>query len=138
MRAAMLASRVVGDDGAKGGLWCSPVAKKSRPACSARTAISTVFLMRWCSLGALPVAGSVVISPTVKIPNCIRLLFSTLDLLHFLCADGTEDIDSLFLNFVSVARFPRGSVARPPHRDSEADADRGALGLEDARDQEGG
>ncbi len=25
MRAAMLASRVVGDDGAKGGLWCSPV-----------------------------------------------------------------------------------------------------------------
>ena len=25
VRAAMLASRVVGDDGAKGGLWCSPV-----------------------------------------------------------------------------------------------------------------
>ena len=32
MRAAIFARRVVGAEGTKGGLWCSPVAKKSRQA----------------------------------------------------------------------------------------------------------
>lgn len=77
VRAAMFASRATGLEGAKGGLWCSPVAKKSSPTCSLSTAISTVFLIRSCSLGALPVWGLVVISPTVKIPNCMAAPFWT-------------------------------------------------------------
>ena len=73
MRAAMVPSSVTGEEGTKGGLWCSPVPKKSRPSCSAATAISIVFLMRSCSLGPRPVAGSATMSPTVKMPKCIRL-----------------------------------------------------------------
>jgi len=55
----------------KGGLWCSPVAKTSSPMSSAFFAIAIVALIRSCSVGVLPVVGSVVTSPTVKIPNCI-------------------------------------------------------------------
>jgi hypothetical protein len=62
---------VVGDDGTNGGLWCSPVANTSRPTSSAFLAICTVALIRSASVGVLPVVGSVVTSPTVKIPNCI-------------------------------------------------------------------
>src|SRR3954463_9586165 len=67
----MYPSIVVGDEGTKGGLWCSPVAKTSRPTSSALRAIRTIALIRSCSLGVLPLVGSVVTSPTVKIPNCM-------------------------------------------------------------------
>ena len=64
--------RIGGLPGAtKGGLWCSPVAKTSRPACSAFFASSTVARMRSCSDGVRPVVGSVVTSPMVKMPNCM-------------------------------------------------------------------
>ena len=62
---------VVGDDGTNGGLWCSPVAKTSSPTSSALRAIATIALIRSCSVGVRPVVGSVVTSPTVKIPNCM-------------------------------------------------------------------
>lgn len=63
----------MGEDGTNGGLWCSPVAKTSSPTSSALSAMATVFLIRSCSVGVRPVVGSVVTSPTVKIPNCIVL-----------------------------------------------------------------
>ena len=62
---------VVGDDGTNGGLWCSPLAKTSNPTSSAFCAMVTIALIRWASVGVRPVVGSVVTSPTVKIPNCI-------------------------------------------------------------------
>src|ERR1700712_4036309 len=62
---------VVGDEGTNGGLWCSPVANTSSPTSSALTAIATMALMRSASVGVVPVVGSVVTSPTVKIPNCM-------------------------------------------------------------------
>ena len=71
--AATNASVVVGADAMNGGLWCSPVAKTSRPTSSAFCAIATMALIRSCSLGVRPVVGSVVTSPTVKIPNCITV-----------------------------------------------------------------
>src|SRR6478672_2335190 len=58
-----------------GGLWCSPVANTSRPISSAFLAIATVALMRSCSLGVRPVVGSVVTSPTVKMPICMTTHF---------------------------------------------------------------
>ena len=64
---------MVGEDGTNGGLWCSPVAKTSRPTSSAFRAMATIALIRSCSVGVRPVVGSVVTSPTVKIPNCIAL-----------------------------------------------------------------
>lgn len=69
--AAMYASVVVGDDDQNGGLWCSPRAKTSRPTSSVCLAIVSVSLMRWASLGVLPVVGSWVMSLTVMTPNCI-------------------------------------------------------------------
>ena len=62
---------VVGEEGTNGGLWCSPVAKTSSPTSSALSAMATIALIRSASLGARPVVGSVVTSPTVKIPNCM-------------------------------------------------------------------
>src|SRR6476646_7034932 len=62
---------VVGDDGTNGGLWCSPVANTSRPTSSAFRARVTMPSIRSCSVGARPVVGSGVTSPTLKIPNCI-------------------------------------------------------------------
>ena len=62
---------VVGEDGTNGGLWCSPVAKTSRPTSSAFCAMVTIALIRSCSVGSVPVVGSVVTSPTLKIPNCM-------------------------------------------------------------------
>ena len=72
--AAMYASVVVGADGTNGGLWCSPVAKTSSPTSSAFLAMAMVALIRSCSVGVRPVVGSVVRSPTVKIPNCMTRL----------------------------------------------------------------
>ncbi len=69
--AATKAMVVVGEDAAKGGLWCCPNATTSMPTSSAFLAISTVALIRSCSEGVRPVVGSVVTSPTVKIPSCI-------------------------------------------------------------------
>src|SRR5690348_5573917 len=54
-----------------GGLWCSPVAKTSRPTSSAFWAMAIVALIRSFSVGVRPVVGSVVTSPTVNIPNCM-------------------------------------------------------------------
>nr|BFE71509.1 hypothetical protein GCM10020092_048100 [Actinoplanes digitatis] len=62
---------MVGEDGTKGSLWCSPIAKTSRPTSSAFLAIATIDLIRACSVGARPFVGSGVTSPTVKIPNCM-------------------------------------------------------------------
>jgi hypothetical protein len=47
-----------------------PECRRPSPTSSASLAISTVALMRSCSAGVRPVAGSVVTSPTLKIPNC--------------------------------------------------------------------
>src|SRR6185312_4693776 len=69
--AAMAASSVVGDEEKNGGLWCSPIAKTSRPTSSARRAIRTIASMRSASLGVRPVTGFRVMSLTEKIPNCI-------------------------------------------------------------------
>ncbi len=71
VRAATYPSIVVGDDGTNGGLWCSPVAKTSRPTSSAFSAIATIALIRSRSVGARPVVGSTVTSPTLKTPNCM-------------------------------------------------------------------
>ena len=65
---------VVGDEGTKGGLWCSPVANTSRPTSSALRAMVTIAWMRSASDGVRPVVGSGVTSPTVNTPNCIELL----------------------------------------------------------------
>lgn len=62
---------VVGEDATNGGLWCWPTATTSSPTSSAFLAIVTVFLIRSCSVGVRPVVGSVVTSPTVKMPNCM-------------------------------------------------------------------
>ncbi len=67
----MKPSMVVGEEGTNGGLWCSPVANTSRPMSSALRAMATIDVIRSCSVGVRPVVGSVVTSPTVKIPNCI-------------------------------------------------------------------
>jgi hypothetical protein len=69
--AAIQASVVVGDDEKKGGLWCSPRAKTSRPTSSAFCAMARTALSRSRSLGVRPVVGSVVMSLTVKTPNSI-------------------------------------------------------------------
>lgn len=74
VRAAMYPSSVVGEEGTNGGLWCSPVAKTSRPTSSAFCAMASIALMRSCSPGTRPVVGSAVTSPTVKIPNCMAPL----------------------------------------------------------------
>src|SRR5690348_1765042 len=71
VRAAMKPSNVVGEDGTNGGLWCSPVAKTSRPTSSAFLAMATVALMRSCSVGVRPFVGSGVTSPTLKMPICM-------------------------------------------------------------------
>ncbi len=72
VRAAIQPSMVVGEEGTNGGLWCSPVAKTSRPTSSALSAMAVIALIRSCSLGVRAVVGSVVTSPTVKMPNCME------------------------------------------------------------------
>ena len=62
---------VVGEDVTNGGLWCSPVAKTSRPISSALSATVSMIWIRSASLTVWPVVGSVVMSPTVKTPNCM-------------------------------------------------------------------
>ena len=68
---------VVGDEGTNGGLWCSPVANTSSPTCSAVRASVTICSIRSCSLIVWPVVGSVVTSPTLKIPNCMAASYRT-------------------------------------------------------------
>ena len=46
VRAAMNPSRVVGEEGTNGGLWCSPEANTSRPTSSALSARATIAWMR--------------------------------------------------------------------------------------------
>ena len=65
------ASVVVGELLKNGGLWCSPVAKTSSPISSALVASAIAALIRSCSVGVTPVIGSGVMSPTVKMPNCM-------------------------------------------------------------------
>src|SRR5690606_31731514 len=60
-----------GLEGKNGGLWCSPIANTSRPTSSACFAIVSTSRRREASLGVCPVVGSVVMSPTLKMPNCI-------------------------------------------------------------------
>ncbi len=69
----MKANVVVGALGTNGGLWCCPVANTSSPTSSAFFAIVIVFLIRSCSVTVRPVVGSVVTSPTVKMPNSMKL-----------------------------------------------------------------
>lgn len=69
--AAICPSRVVGEEEKNGGLWCSPMAKTSRPTSSVLRAIWTIASIRSASLGVTPVTGSRVMSLTEKIPNCI-------------------------------------------------------------------
>ncbi len=75
--AAMYPNNVVGEEGTNGTLWCSPVAKTSRPTSSALRATATMILMRVSSLTVSPVVGSGVTSPTVKTPNCMSSYLST-------------------------------------------------------------
>ena len=49
--APIAARRVVGELLKKGGLWCSPIAKTSRPTSSAFLAIFTIASIRSASLG---------------------------------------------------------------------------------------
>ncbi|MCW2824673.1 MAG: Polyketide cyclase / dehydrase and lipid transport [Aeromicrobium sp.] len=86
--AAMYASVVVGEDGTKGGLWCSPVAKTSSPTSSAFLAIAIVALMRSCSVGVVPFVGSGVTSPTVYSPNCMLVIWVSFAQLHVLARMG--------------------------------------------------
>src|SRR5690349_20712448 len=67
----MKARVVVGDEEKNGSLWCSPSANTSRPTCSACLAMVTTSVIRSASVGVRPVVGSVVMSLTVKIPNCM-------------------------------------------------------------------
>ena len=69
--AATYAIVVVGAEATNGGLWCWPKATTSRPTSSASFATSTWAVIRSCSVGVRPVVGSVVTSPTVKMPNCM-------------------------------------------------------------------
>ena len=69
--AATKAMVVVGADATNGGLWCWPKATTSRPTSSACFAIATWAVIRSCSVGVRPVVGSVVTSPTEKMPNCM-------------------------------------------------------------------
>ena len=82
---------MVGEDGTKGGLWCSPVAKTSRPTSSALSAIATMARTRSSSVGVRPVVGSVVTSPTVKTPNCICVMA------------GVYTIDGCVCNYLSTS-----------------------------------
>src|SRR3954452_793500 len=81
---------VVGEDGTNGGLWCSPVANTSSPTSSALSAIVTMALIRSRSLGVTPVVGSVVTSPTEKIPNCITRFLSQVVAFSTTVLNGTR------------------------------------------------
>ncbi len=63
----------MGEEGTNGGLWCSPVAKTSRPTSSVFSAMATIALIRSASVGVRPFVGSGVTSPTEKMPNCISI-----------------------------------------------------------------
>src|SRR4051794_16758850 len=62
---------VVGEEEKNGGLWGSPRAKTSSPTPSAFFAIARAALIPSPPVGGRPVVGSVVMSLTEKIPNCI-------------------------------------------------------------------
>ena len=65
---------MVGDEEKNGGLWCSPIANTSSPTSSAFCAIATTASIRSASLGVSPETGSLVMSLTEKIPNCMARL----------------------------------------------------------------
>ena len=67
----MYASSVVGEEEKNGGLWCSPIANTSSPTSSVFCAICTIASIRSASLGVSPDTGSLVMSLTEKIPNCM-------------------------------------------------------------------
>ena len=101
MRAAMLASRVVGDDRLLG---------QDRHLD--------------CVLDALMLTGSLASSRIGRdVSDCedpklhqTSSLFSTLDFNDFLCTERTGEAYSLFLNYVDVVHVSRGSRAQQPHR----------------------
>src|SRR4051812_1484492 len=94
-----------------GGLWCSPVANTSSPTSSAFFAISTVALIRSCSVGVRPVVGSGVTSPTVKMPICMSA-HCPLVVVEFRSIYGTTTARRVFLPPSSRAPLPR--LGPPP------------------------
>src|SRR6478735_9915580 len=108
---------VVGEDGTNGGLWCSPVAKTSRPTSSAFSAMATMALIRSRSVGVRPVVGSGVTSPTLKIPNCMTA--HPPGCLRFNYTPGTADRPRLFRPLDGARPQPRGllhtELRRTPH-----------------------
>src|SRR5690554_312789 len=92
-----------GLDGKNGGLWCSPIAKTSRPTSSACWAIVSTSCRREASVGVFPVVGSVVMSPTLKIPNCMGCVMVIPKVYTFAWISYTTS------GFVRV--FPRASGA---------------------------
>jgi len=68
VRAAIAASATSGAETMKSARWCSPRPKTSSPTCSASTASSTIWRMRWAGDTLAPVSGSGPWSPKVKTP----------------------------------------------------------------------
>src|SRR3954464_12172556 len=100
---------VVGEDGTKGGLWCSPVANTSSPTFSALSAMVTMALIRSASDGVRPVVGSVVTSPTVKIPNCMLLPHSPI--VQSSTTGRTRRRGEVFRSWAGRGRAPLGAGA---------------------------
>src|SRR5690606_12236131 len=107
VRAAMKPSIVVGEDGTNGGLWCSPVAKTSRPTSSAFSAIRTIAWIRSASDGTRPVVGSGVTSPTEKTPNCMP-------------PPKIVEVSIILANAAVGGGIPGASRGRPRPRDDQS------------------
>src|SRR5690554_6456423 len=103
MRLVLAASQLLiatGLEGKNGGLWCSPIAKTSRPTSSACWAMVRMSCSREASVGVLPVVGSVVMSPTLKIPNCIALVIAIPQVYTFASTlRQTTELQQLFPRF---------------------------------------
>src|SRR5438105_4582079 len=119
--AATAASSVVGDEDMKGGLWCSPKAKTSRPTSSVCFAIARTALIRSASLGVAPVTGFLVTSPTENTPNCI---WTTL----LIAADAVSAIHAIAYNHM------RGPVFSPL-RTAERRRSGGGEGVPEGRER---
>src|SRR4051812_35565446 len=116
----MCASVVVGEDEKNGGLWCSPRAKTSSPTSSAFCAIATTALIRSASVGVRPFVGSVVMSLTEKIPNCIS-------------SSKVDDVSCAFYKVHDASSIPGGRS--PSMRRSAGGAPVAIPGLEPHRRQ---
>src|SRR5262245_30999328 len=117
---------VVGEDGTNGGLWCSPVANTSSPTSSAFSATRTIALMRSCSVGVRPLVGSVVTSPTEKIPNCTVLTISEVFASSTTCSPqryGTRQLFHLAPAVRHTGRWGREEAAMtlPPNLSTHLD-----------------